>query len=81
MLGKLKNYCTICKKQCKDENGLKMHISSSFHNKMKASYDPEKEKAKNSLNFERVFGEVYKNKYGTNNWVTLNKIYNELVHD
>ena len=37
-LGKLKHYCEICKKQCKDENGLKMHLTSAYHAKMKAEY-------------------------------------------
>lgn len=82
-LGKLKNYCSLCQKQCKDENGFKLHIRSSYHLKMVAERgsDPGKYTSSASGAFEREFSDLFRTKYGYNKFVPVNRVYNEMVHD
>ena len=82
-LGKLKNYCEICKKQCKDENGYKLHIRSQYHLKSLGEYNraPDKYKSSFSFAFEREFSDLFKSKYGYNKYYPINKVYNDFIHD
>ena len=82
-LGKLKNYCSICKKQCKDENGMKLHLRSSYHLKNVANGGSSNDQAsaQNSYNFEREFTDLFRYKYGKGKYYPINRIYNELIHD
>ena len=80
MLGKLKNYCGCCRKQCKDENGYKVHVSSSHHQKMASSRN-ENHTSSASFAFEQEFSDLFRIKYGYNKYIPVNKIYNEMVHD
>ena len=82
-LGKLKHYCDVCKKQCKDENGFKLHVQSGFHKKMQAQFEamPERYVAQFSFDFEKQFTDLFRYKYGTGKFVPINRVYNEFIHD
>ena len=82
-LGKLKNYCECCKKQCKDENGYKLHLRSGHHQKMLAEHNanPHRHTSQKSAAFEEEFSVLFRTKYGYNKFVPVNRVYNEMVHD
>lgn len=52
-LTKLRFYCQICQKACRDENGYKCHIESEAHMRQMAAIGPNA--AKTIDNFSREF--------------------------
>ena len=82
-LGKLKNYCQLCKKQCQDENGYKLHIRSSYHLKMLGQHNENPNSAMGSFSFafEKEFSDLFRTKYGYNKYVPINRVYNDFIHD
>ena len=56
-LGKLKFYCQMCQKQCRDANGFKCHVASEGHLRQMELFmeDPEKMLNEFSDEFEKKF--------------------------
>ncbi len=80
-LQKLKFYCQVCEKQCRDENGFKCHTVSETHLRQMSLFrdDPTKFMDQYSRDFEGFFMEVMKRKGGMR--VKANTVYQEVVAD
>jgi len=81
-LGKLKFYCQLCAKQCRDANGLKNHSDSDSHKaKLKLfESNPEKFKSEFSEQFQTYFMEVLR-EISRDEWYAATEVYKELVKD
>lgn len=81
-LGKLKYYCQLCEKQCKDANGFKCHSNSEGHKRLFADYseNPQKYIKAYSDQFLRDFVQMLSFVYKTKT-VPINTVYNEFIKD
>ncbi|KAJ5066929.1 DNA/RNA-binding protein kin17 [Anaeramoeba ignava] len=81
-LQKLKFYCEMCQKQCRDANGFKCHCNSEGHRRMMslASENPDKIIAENSRIFEKTFMSLLKTRF-RNRKVLANHVYMEHIRD
>uniref|UniRef100_A0A3P8XML3 DNA/RNA-binding protein KIN17 n=1 Tax=Esox lucius TaxID=8010 RepID=A0A3P8XML3_ESOLU len=81
-LQKLRWYCQMCQKQCRDENGFKCHCMSESHQRqlLLASEDPDKIMDTFSEEFKNDFIELIKRRFGTKR-VHNNIVYNEYIND
>ncbi|XP_054480297.1 DNA/RNA-binding protein KIN17 [Anoplopoma fimbria] len=79
-LQKLRWYCQMCQKQCRDENGFKCHCMSESHQRqlLLASEDPNKFMDYFSDEFKSDFLELLSRRFGTKR-VHNNIIYNEYI--
>ncbi|XP_058479596.1 DNA/RNA-binding protein KIN17 [Solea solea] len=79
-LQKLRWYCQMCQKQCRDENGFKCHCMSESHQRqlLLASEDPNKFMDYFSDEFKRDFLELIRRRFGTKR-VHNNIVYNEYI--
>lgn len=81
-LQKLRWYCQLCEKQCRDENGFKCHTSSEGHLRMMRVF------AENSHNmldeysreFEKTYLQILSHRHSTKR-VNANQIYQEMIAD
>ena len=81
-LGKLKFYCQLCSKQCRDANGLNNHKDSESH-KAKARLfeaDPDKFISEFSEQFESYFIDVLQD-ISRGDWYAASEAYKEVVKD
>ncbi|KAL3235002.1 Zinc finger protein RTS2 [Nakaseomyces bracarensis] len=78
-LQKLKFYCQVCNKQCRDQNGFKSHIKSPSHLKNIATVSA-KDIEEYSRQFELNFLKELRTNHGEKK-VFANKFYNELIKD
>ncbi|TNN31857.1 DNA/RNA-binding protein KIN17 [Liparis tanakae] len=80
-LQKLRWYCQMCQKQCRDENGFKCHCMAESHQRqlLLASEDPNKFMDYFSDEFKRDFIELLSRRFGTKR-VHNNIIYNEYIN-
>ncbi|CCE64974.1 hypothetical protein TPHA_0J01530 [Tetrapisispora phaffii CBS 4417] len=78
-LQKLKFYCQLCEKQCRDDNGFKLHIKSPHHLK-KISTVTKKDIEGFSKSFEESFLKLLRNNHGEKK-ISANKFYNEFIQD
>ena len=80
-LQKLKWYCQMCNKQCRDENGFKCHkMSESHQRQMKLfSSNPGKFMNQFSREFERGFMQIFRLKGGRR--VKANEVYQDYIKD
>lgn len=78
-LQKLRFYCQICRKQCRDENGFRSHCKSSYHQK-RLSQTSEKDLDDYSTLFEANFLRLLRLSHGEKK-VEANKFYNEYIQD
>lgn len=81
-LQKLKFYCQMCEKQCRDANGFKCHIQSESHMRQMKLFG---ENASGYLQrfsneFEKVFLSNLKMRHGTKK-VNANNVYQEMIAD
>lgn len=78
-LSKLKFYCQVCAKQCRDDNGFKCHIVSKSHNDniAKLSHVSINEY---SANFQKQFLTLLKLNHG-NKFIEANRFYQEYIQD
>ena len=62
---RLKHFCELCRRQCKDENGFKCHINSESHQRKVREYanNPVEHIEKASREFEAKFVQLIKTKY------------------
>lgn len=79
-LDKLKFYCQSCEKQCRDANGLKLHIASPSHLANQEKHSQNNSVAKWSEQFEKDFMHVLKS-FPHDTPTTANRVYNELIRD
>lgn len=81
-LQKLRWYCQMCQKQCRDENGFKCHCMSESHQRqlLLASEDPNQFMDFFSQEFKSDFLDLLKRRFGTKR-VHNNIIYNEYISD
>jgi len=81
-LQKLRWYCQMCEKQCRDENGFKCHIMSESHQRqlLLCAQNPNKFQDKFSKTFLDDFLYLLKRRWGTKR-VWNNTVYNEYIMD
>uniref|UniRef100_A0A8C5PEF4 DNA/RNA-binding protein KIN17 n=1 Tax=Leptobrachium leishanense TaxID=445787 RepID=A0A8C5PEF4_9ANUR len=79
-LQKLRWYCQMCQKQCRDENGFKCHCMSESHQRqlLLASENPEQFMDYFSDEFRTEFLELLGRRFGTKR-VHNNIVYNEYI--
>ncbi|XP_068611362.1 DNA/RNA-binding protein KIN17 [Brachionichthys hirsutus] len=81
-LQKLRWYCQMCQKQCRDENGFKCHCMSESHQRqlLLASENPHRFMDNFSNDFRKEFVELLRRRFGTKR-VHNNIVYNEYISD
>jgi hypothetical protein len=81
-LGKLRFYCEMCQKQCRDENGFKCHTLGDAHLRQMALFSANSERFmdKFSTEFDGAFMELLRRRFGTRR-VMGNLVYNEYIQD
>lgn len=81
-LQKLRWYCQMCEKQCRDENGFKCHCESASHQRKleEFSQDPSAFIEKFSRAFQKDFLEILRNRFGTK-MIKANTVYQEYIKD
>ncbi|PVU89467.1 hypothetical protein BB561_005327 [Smittium simulii] len=81
-LQKLRFYCQMCEKQCRDDNGFKCHIASPSHQRQMALFaeSPMKFVDSFSQEFLAEFIKLLSRRYGTKK-VQANQVYQEIVGD
>ncbi|MBN3325595.1 KIN17 protein, partial [Atractosteus spatula] len=79
-LQKLRWYCQMCQKQCRDENGFKCHCMSESHQRqlLLASENPDQFMDYFSEEFKNDFLELIRRRFGTKR-VHNNIVYNEYI--
>lgn len=77
---RLKHFCELCRKQCKDENGFKCHVNSASHQLRVRDFatNPLEHIEKASKEFEWRFIQHVKTKYAGGPKF-LEELYNELI--
>jgi len=81
-LQKLRWYCQMCQKQCRDQNGFKCHTQSESHQRQLLIFaeNPGKFLGSFSHEFERDFVHLLKRAHGTKR-VKANRVYQEYIAD
>ncbi|KAM0719256.1 hypothetical protein Q7P37_005161 [Cladosporium fusiforme] len=81
-LQRLRWYCQICEKQCRDENGFKQHTMSESHVRgmLQVGEDPKKYINEYSNQFKRDFLRLLKTSHGEKK-VHMNNFYQEYIRD
>lgn len=81
-LQKLRWYCQMCEKQCRDENGFKCHCESLSHQRNLEAFaeNPDRFIEKFSKNFQAGFVDILRNRFGTSQ-VKANNVYQEYIKD
>ena len=81
-LQRLRWYCQICGKQCRDENGFKQHTQSEGHVRamLLVGEDPRKYINEYSEQFKRDFLQLLRTSHGEKK-VHMNHFYQEYIHD
>ncbi|CAK9442277.1 uncharacterized protein LODBEIA_P60200 [Lodderomyces beijingensis] len=83
-LQKLKFYCQICAKQCRDGNGFKNHLSSKSHmgriSNMEDSGEIKNVVSQYSREFEREFLSLLRLNHGTKP-INANRFYQEYIRE
>jgi len=79
-LQKLRWYCQMCQKQCRDENGFKCHISSESHQRQLLLFaeNPNKYLDEYSSEFKAGYVDILRRRYGTKR-VHANQVYQEYI--
>lgn len=81
-LQKLKFYCQMCQKQCRDANGFKCHMTSEAHQRQLLLFadNPNKYLGSYSDEFLKGFMYLMKTRFGSRR-VGINCIYQEYIKD
>lgn len=79
-LGKLKFYCQMCQKQCRDANGFKCHMASEGHLRQMSLVAENANKYIDafSSDFESLFLELLQRRFGEKR-VFANQVYQEYI--
>jgi len=81
-LQRLRFYCQMCEKQCRDENGFKCHITTEGHLRQMQLFAENSEGILNefSTTFKTGFLDILSRRHGTKR-VEANKVYQEFIAD
>lgn len=81
-LQKLRWYCQMCQKQCRDENGFKCHTMSESHQRQLLLFADNSRKILDefSYEFQKEFIDILRRQYGTKR-VLANRVYQEYISD
>jgi len=81
-LQRLRWYCQVCEKQCRDENGFKMHVSSESHLRQMivVGENAGRHIADFSAQFQSEFVALLSRRFGTKR-VKANNVYQEYIQD
>ena len=81
-LGKLKFFCQMCQKQCRDKNGFKCHAMSEGHLRQMEIFrqNPGKMMDEFSKKFENGFINLLSRRWRSKT-INANIVYNEFIHD
>ncbi|KAJ1962814.1 hypothetical protein IWQ62_003408 [Dispira parvispora] len=81
-LQKLRWYCQMCQKQCRDANGFKCHCQSESHQRQMSLFaeDPQKYIEQFSTEFLDEYVQLLSRRYNTQR-VAANQVYQELIAD
>jgi len=81
-LGRLRWYCQVCQKQCRDENGFKCHAQSEGHLRamLVVGEHAGRHIASYSSQFQHDFVQLLSRRWGTKR-VKANNVYQELISD
>ncbi|KAF1364791.1 zinc finger protein-like protein RTS2 [Lizonia empirigonia] len=81
-LQRLRWWCEICQKQCRDANGFKCHVQSESHVRQMqvVGEDPRKFINNFSNDFQRDFISLLRTAHNEK-WISSNKFYNEYIRD
>ncbi|XP_072400974.1 DNA/RNA-binding protein KIN17 [Diabrotica undecimpunctata] len=81
-LQKLRWYCQMCQKQCRDENGFKCHTMSESHQRQLLLFADNSKKYIDDFSFDFAKGymEILRRQFGTKR-VNANRVYQEYIHD
>ncbi|XP_036146462.1 DNA/RNA-binding protein KIN17-like isoform X3 [Monomorium pharaonis] len=81
-LQKLKYYCQMCKKQCRDFNGFKCHTTSESHHRQMLMFTENANQFIDRFSQEFLHGYVnlLKRQFGTRR-VPANQVYQEYISD
>ncbi|KAF2856135.1 zinc finger protein-like protein RTS2 [Plenodomus tracheiphilus IPT5] len=81
-LQRLRWWCEICQKQCRDANGFKCHVQSESHVRQMqvVGEDPRKYIANFSNEFQRDFVSLLRTAHGEK-YISANRFYNEYIRD
>ncbi|CAE7904297.1 Kin, partial [Symbiodinium sp. KB8] len=81
-LQKLRFYCQLCQKQCRDANGFKCHVASESHRRQASLFasNPSSFMDDWSKEFEAGFTKLLSRRFGTRE-VRANGVYNEYIQD
>ncbi|XP_030856178.1 DNA/RNA-binding protein KIN17 [Strongylocentrotus purpuratus] len=81
-LQKLRWYCQMCQKQCRDENGFKCHLTSESHQRQLLLFADNEEEFLDTFSneFFDMFMELLRRRFNTRR-VHSNIVYNEYISD
>ncbi|XP_044762933.1 DNA/RNA-binding protein KIN17 [Coccinella septempunctata] len=81
-LQKLRWYCQMCQKQCRDENGFKCHTMSESHQRQLLLFADNSKKFMDefSYDFQKEYLQILKRQFGTKR-VNANRVYQEYISD
>ncbi|KAH9985463.1 domain of Kin17 curved DNA-binding protein-domain-containing protein [Russula vinacea] len=81
-LQRLRWYCQVCQKQCRDENGFKMHVASESHLRQMivVGENAGRHIADFSAQFQSEFVTLLSRRFGTKR-VKANNVYQEYIQD
>jgi len=81
-LQKLRWYCQMCEKQCRDENGFKCHVSSETHQRQLLLFGESSGSYLHgySKDFEKGFNDILKRQYNERR-VHANVVYQQYISD
>ncbi|KAL3275806.1 hypothetical protein HHI36_020550 [Cryptolaemus montrouzieri] len=81
-LQKLRWYCQMCQKQCRDENGFKCHTMSESHQRQLLLFADNSRKYMDefSYEFQKEYLQILKRQFGTKR-VNANRVYQEYITD
>ncbi|CAG9856186.1 unnamed protein product [Phyllotreta striolata] len=81
-LQKLRWYCQMCQKQCRDENGFKCHTTSESHQRQLLLFADNSKRYIDdfSYQFAKGYVEILRRQFGSKR-VNANRVYQEYIHD
>lgn len=81
-LQRLRWYCQVCEKQCRDDNGFKCHVNSESHvrNMQAIGQDPKKVIREYSMQFKNDFLRLLRTAHGEKA-IHINHFYQEYIQD
>ncbi|KAK9500863.1 hypothetical protein O3M35_002040 [Rhynocoris fuscipes] len=81
-LQKLRWYCQMCQKQCRDENGFKCHMTSESHHRQLLLFSDNQDKYLSyfSKEFSNGYLELLRRQFGTKR-VHANRVYQDYIAD